>query len=81
MVDNVLLLQPCAARLLYPHNSTSSICGRDNDFYSLEKVHAGIHLLRVPSVSPLFFYPLGTLVLYQTHVAIVNSFCFHYRQK
>ena len=51
-------------------------------FYAVVKVRAGIRPLRVPSVfHPFFFYPLGTLVLYQTHAAIVNSFCFHYRQK
>ena len=31
--------------------------------------------------APLFFYPLGTIVLYHTHMAIVNSFYCHYRQK
>lgn len=50
-------------------------------FYLLEKVHAGNRPPRVPSVFHLFFYPLGTLVLYQTHVATVNEFGFHYRQK
>ena len=63
MVDNVLLLQPCSTCLLYPHNSTSSMCGRDNDFLCCFQSSCG----QSPAARPCCFPPLShrdALIIY-----------------
>ena len=70
----VLPLQPCAARLLYPHNSTSSTCGRDSDLsILLSKSVQTIVCYASPSVFHLLLSHRDALIIYLNNQR-VNTF-------